>query len=216
MCLLGHADCISSVTVAAGTKSTAFGASGASGAAVKSETSAVAIAGSATSKTAVKTSTVGADVGSSTDSTTYAVAGGSAAGQGLNTALNTASTTYSTEHTASAGVYTYHNASTTYTSTSSATATSLSTGEFTDWTVFVGNGANLGNWFEIEYSNDEYFWDLYAPNASDEWTFCEYLGKACGTILTDHYGTYITTESIDKLASVGVDTLRIPTTYAAW
>ncbi|KAG9512273.1 glycoside hydrolase family 5 protein, partial [Aureobasidium melanogenum] len=31
-----------------------------------------------------------------------------------------------------------------------------------------------------------------------------------------HYASYVTTETIDKLASVGVNSLRIPTTYTAW
>jgi len=59
-------------------------------------------------------------------------------------------------------------------------------------------------------------WDQYAPNALDEWTFCETLGNQCGPVLEARYTSFLNTSTIDQLASVGVNTLRIPTTYAAW
>jgi aryl-phospho-beta-D-glucosidase BglC (GH1 family) len=67
-------------------------------------------------------------------------------------------------------------------------------------------------------SNDQYFWDAHVNGTAvqDEWTFCEVLGDECGPVLEQHYSTYVTTDTIDKLASVGVNFLRIPTTYAAW
>lgn len=139
------------------------------------------------------------------------VAGGSAVGQGLNTALFTATTTYSKAVAQSTAVttYTYSNASTTYKATSTstsnstaATATSISSGDYTDWTVFKANGVNLGGWFEIETSNDPEMF-LYAPNATDEWTWCKTLGSRCGPLLEERYATFITTDFIDKLAGVG-------------
>lgn len=158
--------------------------------------------GSTSTSSSGSTVSTAASTDSSVSSTTYAVAGGSAAGQGLQTSLLTASTTYSTKATDS--VYTSSNASTTVTSTSTATtATALSTGAYTDWTTYVGNGVNMGNWLEIEQSNNQYFWNLHAPNASDEWTWCETLGSECGTVLEDHYATAVTTKDIDTLASVG-------------
>ncbi|THZ15027.1 hypothetical protein D6C90_10130 [Aureobasidium pullulans] len=71
---------------------------------------------------------------------------------------------------------------------------------------------------EIERSNDQYFWDSYVngTEVTDEWHFCKTLGDQCGPVLEEHYSTYITTETIDKLAKVGVNFLRIPITYAAW
>ncbi|RAH80604.1 glycoside hydrolase, partial [Aspergillus japonicus CBS 114.51] len=87
---------------------------------------------------------------------------------------------------------------------------------FTDWTKFKANGVNLGGWLEQEQVFDQVWWDSYAPNATDEWTFCKTLGSQCGPVLEERYATYITTDDIDRVAAVGVNTLRIPTTYAAW
>lgn len=49
-----------------------------------------------------------------------------------------------------------------------------------------------------------------------EWTLCETLGEKCGPTLEARYASFLNTTTIDDLASVGVNTLRIPTTYAAW
>jgi hypothetical protein len=69
--------------------------------------------------------------------------------------------------------------------------------------VFKGNGVNLGNWLELEYNLDPALFETYAPNATDEWTFCEYVGSECGPILEAKYATYITEATIDKIAAVG-------------
>ncbi|THV65227.1 glycoside hydrolase [Aureobasidium pullulans] len=150
----------------------------------------------------------------------------SAAGMGLNTALFTATSTYPQSSTvittaitsSSTGVSTTKAVAVSATSTVPAAVTSQAVGEYTDWTTFISNGVNLGNWLEIERSNNQYFWDSYVngTEVTDEWTFCETLGDQCGPVLEEHYSTYITTETIDKLANVGVNFLRIPTTYAAW
>lgn len=87
---------------------------------------------------------------------------------------------------------------------------------FVNWTTFKANGVNLGAWLEQEQVLDPGFWNTYAPNATDEWTFCQTLGSQCGPVLEQRYATFINTTTIDKLASVGINTLRIPTTYAAW
>lgn len=76
----------------------------------------------------------------------------------------------------------------------------------------------IGAWLETEKTLTP---DLYAsggaPNATDEWTFCETVGfEQCGRTLEHHYATFITTDTIDKLATVEVNILRIPTTYAPW
>ncbi|KAL3252978.1 hypothetical protein ABHI18_008093 [Aspergillus niger] len=65
-----------------------------------------------------------------------------------------------------------------------------------------------------EYLN----WTTYNANggADDEWGLCLNQGSQCGPILERRYATYITTSDIDTLANAGVNTLRIPTTYAAW
>ena len=62
---------------------------------------------------------------------------------------------------------------------------------------------------------DQAWWFKHS-NASDEWNFCKGLCTQCGPILEERYATFITKAHIDKFASVGVNLLRIPTTYAAW
>jgi len=89
-------------------------------------------------------------------------------------------------------------------------------GNFIDWTTFKANGVNLGGWLEKEKTHDPIWWDQYAPNAPDEWTFCKTLGSQCGPVLEARYASFLNTSTIDQLASVGVNLLRIPTTYAAW
>jgi len=89
-------------------------------------------------------------------------------------------------------------------------------GQFINWTTFKANGANLGGWLEKEKTHDPIWWDQYAPNAPDEWTFCQTLGSQCGPVLEARYASFLNTSTIDLLASVGVNTLRIPTTYQAW
>ncbi|THX72985.1 glycoside hydrolase [Aureobasidium pullulans] len=150
----------------------------------------------------------------------------SAAGTGLNTDLYTATSTYPQSSTTvttvvtstSTGASTTKVVSSTGTTTVPASTTSLASGEWTDWTIYSANGVNLGNWLEIERSNNQYFWDSYVngPAVTDEWTFCKTLGNECGSVLEAHYGSAVITETIDKLAGVGVNFLRIPTTYAAW
>ncbi|KAJ5662521.1 uncharacterized protein N7477_010137 [Penicillium maclennaniae] len=147
------------------------------------------------------------------------VAGGNAVGSGINTNLYTASTSNTAVHTVTSTAY--HRGSSmvkTYTTTiaSAIPTATLATGVYTDWTKFKANGVNLGGWLEQEKVFDQYWWDQYAPDADDEWTFCETLGDQCGPVLEQRYASYITTDDIDKVAAVGVNTLRIPTTYAAW
>lgn len=89
-------------------------------------------------------------------------------------------------------------------------------GKFIDWKTYKSNGVNLGAWLEIEKTHNGALFAKYAPDAIDEWTFCESLGSRCGPVMESFYASQITTADIDKLAAVGVNTLRIPTTYAAW
>ncbi|KAJ4324435.1 hypothetical protein N0V94_001333 [Neodidymelliopsis sp. IMI 364377] len=90
-------------------------------------------------------------------------------------------------------------------------------GAFIDWRTYKSNGVNLGSWLEKEKTHDPIWWDsVGGVNASDEWTLCETLGKQCGPVLEARYGSFLNYSTIDTLASVGVNTLRIPLTYAAW
>ncbi|KAI4736068.1 glycoside hydrolase [Aureobasidium sp. EXF-12298] len=90
-------------------------------------------------------------------------------------------------------------------------------GNYINWKTFRANGANLGGWLEKERTHDPIWWSAVGgDSAPDEWTLCETLGSKCGPILEERYGSFLNTSTIDQLASVGVNTLRIPTTYAAW
>ncbi|KAI1843442.1 hypothetical protein JX265_013324 [Neoarthrinium moseri] len=91
--------------------------------------------------------------------------------------------------------------------------------DFVDWTLFKANGANLGGWLEKEKTHDPIWWNSLGDAAaatSDEWSLCEALGDACGSILEERYESFLNKSTIDALASVGVNTLRIPTTYTPW
>ncbi|KAL5341730.1 glycoside hydrolase superfamily [Aspergillus crustosus] len=88
-----------------------------------------------------------------------------------------------------------------------------------NWATSTPLGVNLGGWLVQEPTLDTPFWSTHAPsaNTSDEWTFCALLGpKKCSTVLEHRYATFITESDIDSLADVGVELLRIPSTYAAW
>ncbi|KAJ4992644.1 putative exo-beta-1,3-glucanase [Stagonosporopsis vannaccii] len=88
---------------------------------------------------------------------------------------------------------------------------------FVDWRSFKANGANLGGWLEKEQTHDPVWWSqVGGDGAPDEWTLCQNLGSKCGPILEARYASFLNTTTIDQLAAVGVNTLRIPTTYAAW
>jgi hypothetical protein len=124
----------------------------------------------------------------------------------------------------------------TATASSTATAQATTSGGFIDWKTFKANGANLGGWLEKEQTHDvstfpppaifhcansilQPIWWASVANLSstpDEWTLCQTLGDQCGPTLEARYESFLNKTTIDELDSVGVNTLRIPTTYAAW
>jgi len=63
----------------------------------------------------------------------------------------------------------------------------VSGSKFIDWKTYKANGANLGGWLEKEQVHDPIWWNQYAPNAADEWTFCQTLGSRCGPVLEARY-----------------------------
>ncbi|KAL1297573.1 hypothetical protein AAFC00_006139 [Neodothiora populina] len=102
---------------------------------------------------------------------------------------------------------------------SSATAaTPTTSGAFLDWRSFKAYGANLGGWLEKEQTHDPIWWAgvVNATEVTDEWHLCQTHGEECGPTLEARYESYFNTSTIDQLASVGVNILRIPNTYAAW
>lgn len=160
---------------------------------------------------------------SQTWSSTYATNTGSTSSSGDK---YTISYSYSFSSSSDAGVCTKIT-TTSYAAVSSKSATAsattntvaletTTTGGFVNWTTFKANGANLGSWLEKEQTHDPIWWDSYSPDTTDEWHFCESLGDECGAVMEARYASFLNTSTIDQLASVGVNTLRIPTTYAAW
>ncbi|XPS93113.1 hypothetical protein M3J09_002484 [Ascochyta lentis] len=97
-----------------------------------------------------------------------------------------------------------------------ATPTTTQKGDYVNWRKFHANGVNLGGWLAQEATIDPYWWDPYCRGTVDEWNCCVKLGDQCNSVFEKRYATYITTKDIDKLASGGVNLIRIPTTYAAW
>ncbi|KAM6508432.1 hypothetical protein FALCPG4_018293 [Fusarium falciforme] len=91
--------------------------------------------------------------------------------------------------------------------------------DFVDWRTFKANGANLGSWLAKEKTHDPEWWKSLggaAADTPDEWTLCKVLGNRCGPVLEDRYASFVNKTTIDDLASVGVNLVRITTTYAAW
>lgn len=76
-------------------------------------------------------------------------------------------------------------------------------------------GTNLGNWLVLEKWMDSSIFDKYAPNAYDEWTFCEQASDP-SQALTEHWNNWITESDFQSLASVQVNHVRIPVGYWAF
>lgn len=76
-------------------------------------------------------------------------------------------------------------------------------------------GANLGNWLILEKWMDSSIFDKYAPNAVDEWTFCQQASNPASA-LQDHWNSWITEDDFKTLASVKANHVRIPVGYWAF
>ncbi|GAB7362332.1 hypothetical protein MBLNU230_g2347t1 [Neophaeotheca triangularis] len=88
--------------------------------------------------------------------------------------------------------------------------------QFLNWRTYKSNGANLGGWLAREKTHDPDWFNSLDPTAPDEWTLCANLGDQCGPAFEARYASFLNTTTVDDLAAVGVNTLRITTTYAAW
>ncbi|KAL2830660.1 putative cellulase [Aspergillus pseudoustus] len=88
--------------------------------------------------------------------------------------------------------------------------------QYLDWSTYRANGINLGGWLVQESTIDTTWWAQYSKGATDEWGLCVNQGPLCSSVLERRYATWITPAVIDDLHSHGINTLRIPTTYAAW
>ena len=89
---------------------------------------------------------------------------------------------------------------------------------FINWRTWKAAGVNLGGWLEKEKNFDGDWWASVNsdPSIIDEWSLCGSLGAQCGPTLEARYASFVTKADIDKVAKIGINTLRIPTTYAAW
>ncbi|OZJ04779.1 hypothetical protein BZG36_01846 [Bifiguratus adelaidae] len=76
-------------------------------------------------------------------------------------------------------------------------------------------GANLGNWLVLEKWMDSTIFNQYAPNAIDEWTFCQQASNPAQA-LQNHWNSWITESDISQIASVGANMIRIPVGYWAF
>ncbi|KAI8577940.1 hypothetical protein K450DRAFT_176997 [Umbelopsis ramanniana AG] len=76
-------------------------------------------------------------------------------------------------------------------------------------------GANVGNWLVLERWIAPQLFEQHAPNANDEWTFCQQATNA-SEILKEHWRTWITEDDFRTLASVGANHIRIPVGYWAF
>lgn len=86
--------------------------------------------------------------------------------------------------------------------------------KFEGWRSYKANGVNLNSWLEIENGNTA---NVIPAPYPDEWSWCGAVGiAACGPVLEKHYAEWFTTADIDNYLAYGINTLRIPTTYAAW
>ncbi|KAK9331492.1 glycoside hydrolase superfamily [Lipomyces starkeyi] len=74
-------------------------------------------------------------------------------------------------------------------------------------------GVNVGGWLILEQWLGGDIWNT-APDASDEYSFCNSLGHdAALSALQQHWSTWFTQDTVNELASYGINSLRIPIGY---
>ncbi|KAK9489898.1 glycoside hydrolase superfamily [Lipomyces doorenjongii] len=74
-------------------------------------------------------------------------------------------------------------------------------------------GVNVGGWLILEQWLGGDIWNT-APDASDEYSFCNSLGQdAAFSALQQHWSTWFTKDTVNELASYGINALRIPIGY---
>jgi len=76
-------------------------------------------------------------------------------------------------------------------------------------------GTNLGGWLVLERWIQPILFESNAPNAIDEWTFCEQAVNATEA-LNNHWTTFILEEHIKMFADVNGNHIRVPVGYWAF
>lgn len=95
---------------------------------------------------------------------------------------------------------------------------------FYSWTKGGSNpirGVNLGGWLSLEpwINTDLFSSSVFGDNAipEDEFNFVNSLGyDEAGKLLESHYSSWITEKDFEKMASLGLNAVRIPVGYWAW
>jgi len=82
------------------------------------------------------------------------------------------------------------------------------------WTMKAW-GANLGNWLVLERWMDHTIFNQYAPNAQDEWTFCQHASNPAQA-LQNHWNSFITEDDFKLLSGVHANHVRIPVGFWAF
>lgn len=79
------------------------------------------------------------------------------------------------------------------------------------------NGINLGNWLILERWMNPSYYGFYVPSAdTDEWSFCQTLGKQCGPTLEKHWQEWVNRTDIASVSDLGFNLLRIPIGFWAF
>lgn len=76
-------------------------------------------------------------------------------------------------------------------------------------------GANLGNWLVLERWMNPSFFEQNAPNAQDEWTFCQTASNPA-KLLQDHWNSWVTEDDFKQMQAIKVNHVRIPVGYWAF
>ncbi|EPX71045.1 glucan 1,3-beta-glucosidase I/II [Schizosaccharomyces octosporus yFS286] len=89
-----------------------------------------------------------------------------------------------------------------------------------DYTTEKIRGVNIGGWLLIEnWLNADLFNQFNGMNnaPSDEWGFCQTLGKSeAYRQLSNHWSTFFTADEFARIASWGINAVRIPIGYWAF
>lgn len=85
-----------------------------------------------------------------------------------------------------------------------------------DYSSRPARGVNIGGWLSLEpfITPSLFNYDL-SQGIIDEYSLCTYLGSSCGSVLEQHYATFVTEETFKDIVSAGLDHVRIPFSYWA-
>lgn len=104
-------------------------------------------------------------------------------------------------------------AATTFSTSTSSSSTVSSASSSNTAIPSTIRGINVGGWLVLEqWLGGDDFW-AQAPDASDEYSFCSALGSGASDALQAHWASWFTQDTVNQLASYGLNALRIPIGY---